>query len=104
MRAFLKSIWVVGLRAKGRYYYWKLVFWSLFKRPQLLPLAVTLAVNGHHFRTVFAGYRSSIHRLAPPEVDGLIDNREERESLVSQAPYEELARTKTPSAPERVKD
>ena len=54
--AFLRSSWVLGIRTSGRVYYWKLLFWSLFKRPQLFQLAVTLAVNGFHFRKVFAGY------------------------------------------------
>jgi radical SAM superfamily enzyme YgiQ (UPF0313 family) len=57
--AFLTSVWVLGIRAKGRLYYWKLLLWSLFNRPRLFPLAVTLAVNGFHFRTVFAHYRLS---------------------------------------------
>jgi radical SAM superfamily enzyme YgiQ (UPF0313 family) len=57
LRAFLKSTWVIGLKTKGRLAYWKFLFWCLFRRPRLLPLAVTLAINGHHFRTVYAGYR-----------------------------------------------
>ncbi len=59
IRAFLKSVWVLGIRTEGRLYYWKLLLWSLFRYPGLLPLAVTLAVNGFHFRTVFAHYRLS---------------------------------------------
>jgi len=55
-KAFLKSIWLLGIREKGRIYYWKLLFWSLFRRPQLLPLAVTLAIYGFHFRKIFGNY------------------------------------------------
>jgi radical SAM superfamily enzyme YgiQ (UPF0313 family) len=54
IRAFFKSIWFLGIRGKGRLYYWKLLLWSLLRRPQLFPLAVTLAVCGFHFRKVFA--------------------------------------------------
>ncbi len=54
--AFLKSIWLLGIKGKGRVYYWKLVFWSLFRRPQLLPLAVTFAIYGFHFRKIFRNY------------------------------------------------
>ncbi|MHC4617618.1 MAG: B12-binding domain-containing radical SAM protein [Planctomycetota bacterium] len=54
--AFLKSIWVLGLRGNGRIYYWKLLVWSLLRRPKLFPLAVTLAVYGFHFRKMFESY------------------------------------------------
>lgn len=56
LNAFLKSIWLLGIRGKGRIYYWKLLFWSLFKRPQLFPLAVTFAIYGFHFRKIFRNY------------------------------------------------
>ena len=54
IKGFLKSIWILGVRSKGRFYYWKLLLWSLLRRPRLFPLAVTLAVCGFHFRKVFA--------------------------------------------------
>ncbi|OHB62120.1 MAG: B12-binding domain-containing radical SAM protein [Planctomycetes bacterium RBG_13_60_9] len=53
--ALLKSMWFLGIRSRGRIYYWKLLLWSLFRRPQLFSLAITLAVQGFHFRKVFAG-------------------------------------------------
>lgn len=56
LTAFLKSIWhlgIVGLKGKGRVYYWKLLLWSLLRRPKLFPMAVTFAVYGFHFRKVF---------------------------------------------------
>jgi radical SAM superfamily enzyme YgiQ (UPF0313 family) len=55
--AFLRSVWILGVRTQGRTYYWRLLLWCLLHRPGLLPLAVTLAVNGHHFRTVFSHYQ-----------------------------------------------
>ena len=54
--AFLKSIWLLGIRSKGRIYYWKLLFWTLFRRPQLLPLAVTYSIYGFHFGKIFRDY------------------------------------------------
>lgn len=51
--ALLRSIWFLGVRSRGRIYYWKLFWWSLFRRPELFPLAITLAVQGFHFRKVF---------------------------------------------------
>jgi radical SAM superfamily enzyme YgiQ (UPF0313 family) len=55
IQAFLKSIWRLGIIGKGRFHYWKLIFWSL-RRPQYLHLAVTLAICGFHFRTMFESY------------------------------------------------
>ena len=54
--AFLKSIWVLGVRGKGRIYYWKLLLWSLFRRPDLFPLAVTYSIYGFHFHKIFKDY------------------------------------------------
>lgn len=53
-RALLKSIWYLGICSRGRIYYWKLFLWSLCRRPRLFPLAISLSVQGFHFRKVFA--------------------------------------------------
>lgn len=50
--AFFRSIYHLGVVGKERVHYWKLLFWTLFRRPRLLPLAVTLAIYGYHFRMV----------------------------------------------------
>jgi radical SAM superfamily enzyme YgiQ (UPF0313 family) len=55
IRAVLKSTWRLGIIDEGRLSYWTLVFWSL-RRPRYLHLAVTLAICGFHFRTMFEGY------------------------------------------------
>ncbi|MEJ2647928.1 MAG: DUF4070 domain-containing protein [Sedimentisphaerales bacterium] len=56
IRAFFKSIWRLGIIDKGRFSYWKLIFWSLIKKPEHFHLAVTLAICGFHFRSIFEGY------------------------------------------------
>jgi len=56
--ALLKSIWILGIREKGRVYYWKLFFWSLFKKPKFFPMAIDLAIKGFHFRKISDGYLS----------------------------------------------
>ncbi|MFC1781754.1 B12-binding domain-containing radical SAM protein [Planctomycetota bacterium] len=56
IKAFIKSIWHLGLIDKGRLSYWKLIFWSLIKKPQHFHLAVTLAICGFHFRSIFESY------------------------------------------------
>jgi len=51
--AFFKSVWSLGIRDSSRIYYWKLFFWSLFRRPKLFPMAITFSIYGFHFRRVF---------------------------------------------------
>ena len=50
--ALLKSFWVLGIKEKERVYFWKLLFWCLFKKPKVLPIAIRLAIFGFHFRKV----------------------------------------------------
>lgn len=52
IRAFFRSILQLGILGKERLHYWKLFFWTLFRRPRLFPLAITFAIYGHHFRRV----------------------------------------------------
>jgi radical SAM superfamily enzyme YgiQ (UPF0313 family) len=52
IRAFFRSILQLGIIGKERVQYWKLVFWTLFRRPELFPLAITFAIYGYHFRQV----------------------------------------------------
>jgi radical SAM superfamily enzyme YgiQ (UPF0313 family) len=54
--AFLKSIWYLGIKEKGRTYYWRLVTFTLVRRPRAFPLAITLAVYGYHYRKLVEGY------------------------------------------------
>ncbi len=53
LKGFMKSDFIIGLANKGRREYWKLLLWTLFRRPGLLIDAVTYALYGHHFRTVY---------------------------------------------------
>jgi radical SAM superfamily enzyme YgiQ (UPF0313 family) len=53
VKAFIMSIFVLGIKEKERFHYWRLFLWSLFSRPRLAPLAVTFAIYGFHFRRVF---------------------------------------------------
>ena len=50
--AFFRSNIHLGIIGRERLQYWGLLWWTLFRRPGLLPLAVTLAIYGHHFRKV----------------------------------------------------
>ena len=48
--AMLRSMIHLGIVGRERTQYWKLLLWTQFRRPHLLPNAVTLAIYGYHFR------------------------------------------------------
>ncbi|MBI5950401.1 MAG: DUF4070 domain-containing protein [Chloroflexi bacterium] len=50
--ALWRSIYQLGIRGVERIQYWRLFFWTLFRRPRLFPLAITFAIYGFHFRQV----------------------------------------------------
>lgn len=52
LMAFGRSIIRLGILGRERMHYWRLLLWTLVRRPRMLPLAVTLAIYGHHFRKV----------------------------------------------------
>jgi radical SAM superfamily enzyme YgiQ (UPF0313 family) len=58
IRAFFKSIWFLGIREKGRRYYWKLFLSTLLKQPRKFPISISLSVYGYHFRKVVEKYIS----------------------------------------------
>jgi len=58
--AFLKSVLFLGIIGKERTQYWKLLFWTMKKRPRCFPLATTLAIYGFHYRKVFKDYKKDI--------------------------------------------
>ncbi len=56
VQAFLKSMWFLGIREKGRRYYWQMFISTLFKQPGNFPISISLAVYGYHFRKVVQKY------------------------------------------------
>ncbi len=50
--AFFRTVFRLGILGKERFYYWGLILWALFTRPKKIPLAITFAVYGYHFRKV----------------------------------------------------
>jgi len=52
IRGLINSMWVLGVKEKGRRHYWGLFSSTLLKRPRLFPLFITLSVYGFHFRKV----------------------------------------------------
>ena len=52
LNAFFKSIWFLGIQGKERVQYWKLITWTIIRRPRFLHISVTLAIYGFHFRKI----------------------------------------------------
>lgn len=50
--AFFRSVYRLGVLGEERFYYWKLFFFTLFKKPQLFSLAILYAIYGFHFKKV----------------------------------------------------
>ena len=42
----------LGIIGKERLQYWKTFLWALFRRPRVLPEAITFAIYGYHFRKI----------------------------------------------------
>ncbi|MDP4185162.1 MAG: DUF4070 domain-containing protein, partial [Bacteroidota bacterium] len=53
LKTIFRSMYIVGLRCRGRRYYWGLLIWSLIRRPSSLRQAITFAIYGYHFRKVY---------------------------------------------------
>jgi radical SAM superfamily enzyme YgiQ (UPF0313 family) len=52
--AFVKSLWLLGVRYRGRWAYWWFFAGTLLRRPRRFRVAIELAIIGHHFRQVAA--------------------------------------------------
>jgi hypothetical protein len=50
--AFFRACPRLGVLGKERFQYWYLLIWTLARRPRLLPLAVTFAIYGYHYRKI----------------------------------------------------
>ncbi len=50
--AVLRSSIRLGIFGEERFQYWSTLLWTLFRRPKLLSLNITLAIYGYHFRKI----------------------------------------------------
>jgi radical SAM superfamily enzyme YgiQ (UPF0313 family) len=51
--ALMKSFIYLGVLRNDRWYFWKILFWSIFNKPRAFPLAITYSIYGYHFKRVF---------------------------------------------------
>jgi radical SAM superfamily enzyme YgiQ (UPF0313 family) len=56
IRALFRTIYQLGIKGVERVQYWNLIFWTLFRFPEKVPLAITFSVYGFHFRKVFENH------------------------------------------------
>lgn len=52
IRALIGSIWLLGIKQRGRIYFWKLLLWSLIRKPSMFPYTIGFSLAGLHFRTL----------------------------------------------------
>jgi len=50
--ALVQSLYWLGILSQARVHYWKLLLWTQFKRPRLIPEAISLAICGYHYRKI----------------------------------------------------
>jgi uncharacterized membrane protein len=53
LRGAVMSIYKLGIRKGVRRHYWKLMIWTLFRKPRLIPHAMMMAIYGYHFMSYF---------------------------------------------------
>ena len=59
LRAFLRSMWFLGVKERGRRQYWRFFVSTLLRHPRSFPMSMAFAVYGFHFRTVAGKYIGS---------------------------------------------
>lgn len=53
LAALFRSMVWLGIFDKSRFYYWRLFFWSLLRKPRLFSQVITYSIYGYHYRKVF---------------------------------------------------
>jgi hypothetical protein len=56
IQALLRSMWVLGVLDRDRWYYWRFFISILLKNPRSFAMSMALAVYGFHFRTIARKY------------------------------------------------
>jgi radical SAM superfamily enzyme YgiQ (UPF0313 family) len=53
LRAAIVSIYKLGIKKGVRWHFWKLIIWTIFRQPRLLPHAMMMSIYGAHFMQHF---------------------------------------------------
>ncbi len=51
--AFIKSLFLLGLFDSSRKEFWRLVYWSVRRKPEVILLAITYSIYGYYFRKAY---------------------------------------------------
>ncbi|MCI0474501.1 MAG: DUF4070 domain-containing protein, partial [Ignavibacteria bacterium] len=52
IKALSKTIWKLGIKGRGQFHFWKLIAWTVIRKPSLISEAITHSIYGYHYRTV----------------------------------------------------
>jgi len=55
IRAYFQALFELGFARRDGWRYHGLLWWTLFRKPQAYPVAITLAIAGHHFQLLAEG-------------------------------------------------
>ena len=50
--SIFRSAFRLGVLGKERFEYWRLLLWTLARKPRLFPVAITLSIYGYHYRRI----------------------------------------------------
>ncbi len=64
---FFKGLWYLGIRYKGRRYFWRLLITTLIKRPRHIGISLGLSASGFHFYKVVESYNEILLQLQRQE-------------------------------------
>jgi hypothetical protein len=54
--SIFRSAFRLGVLGKERFHYWRLVLWTLIRKPRLISLAITISIYGYHYRKICEQY------------------------------------------------
>jgi radical SAM superfamily enzyme YgiQ (UPF0313 family) len=76
IKAFIMSMWRIGMKGKGKIYYWMLIIGAL-RNPRSLPLAVRFSIFGYHFREILKNIYPQMQEFAASSANeyNTIDHR-----------------------------
>lgn len=61
LKAISKTIWKLGITSKGKFHFWKLMLWTVIRKPSLIAEAIRHSIYGYHYRTVlFANEKNKL--------------------------------------------
>jgi radical SAM superfamily enzyme YgiQ (UPF0313 family) len=50
--SIFRSAFRLGVLGKERFHYWRLMIWTLIRKPRLISVAITLSIYGYHYRRI----------------------------------------------------